>query len=748
MSKSDLRVLAYHRVMAGNSEPPPAPTLVSASPAEFERQVQYIARRYRAVSLDDVVAAQRGQRPLPRRAVLLTFDDAYRDFGDVAWPVLRHYGIPATLCVATDYPGQPTRTFWWDRLHHALRTTGQAELYVPSIGTMPLATPRDRSRAQRLLQDHVKTLPHTRVSDVIDRIVANLGPCYEPSSEVHSWAELRQLASEGVSVVAHTRSHAALTQVDAAQLAYEIAGSLTDVREQIGSAAPVVCYPFGLHNEAAIREAARSGVDLAFTCIDGHNQLPAARPLQLRRTVVTRRTTGLVFGMRLTRAVTYYDALRHAKRSRGGDRRGCEVPAVRDSAPRVAYIMSRFPKLSETFVLNEMAAAEALGADVAVYPLLRERPTVQHAEADAWTRRAHHYRVFSPLNVTAIMWFLCRRPAVLLSVLVEVLRGTAGSLKFRAGAAVMFPKAVRFAFEMQRAGIQHVHAHFATHPALVGFVVHRLTGIPFSFTAHGSDLHVDRCMLAEKVRAAAFAVAVSQYNRDVMIRECGPGAAGKIHVVHCGVDLSTFAPSRPGPPSGHFTIVCVASLVQVKGHRFLVDACHILRQRGVAFGCEVIGDGPLRKSLERLIADRQLEAHVILMGGLPRDQVAARLSVADAAVLASHPTADGRKEGIPVALMEAMASGLPCVATAISGIPELVEDEVSGLLVPSGNAVRLADALERLAGDPVLRQKLGAAARKKIEEEFELRSNTARLLALVNSHQPGGGYAERHARHG
>jgi glycosyltransferase involved in cell wall biosynthesis len=175
----------------------------------------------------------------------------------------------------------------------------------------------------------------------------------------------------------------------------------------------------------------------------------------------------------------------------------------------------------------------------------------------------------------------------------------------------------------------------------------------------------------------------------------------------------------------------VASLEAVKGHRYLIEACRILKERGIDFHCELVGDGPLRQDLERQIARSGLGGRVRLLGGQPRARVAQLLANAHAAALASHPTKDGKREGIPVALMEAMSAGLPVVATAISGIPELVQSEVTGLLVPSGDPVALADALERLTTDRALCERLGRAARSKVMRAFSLRASAATLLGLI-----------------
>jgi glycosyltransferase involved in cell wall biosynthesis len=314
-------------------------------------------------------------------------------------------------------------------------------------------------------------------------------------------------------------------------------------------------------------------------------------------------------------------------------------------------------------------------------------------------------------------------------LLLEILKETLGSANFFVGAVGVFPKAVRFAEEMRKAGVTHIHAHFANHPAVAALIASRLTGIPFSFTAHGSDLHVDRRMLDTKVDAARFVVTVSNYNREIIVQEFGERVRHKVHVIHCGVDPCVFKPvAGQAETGGVFRIVCVASLEEVKGHRYLVEACRLLREAGITFECHLIGEGPERRDLERRVAAARLAQEVILHGGLPRPEVVRLVSAAHVAVLASHPTRRGKREGIPVALMEAMASGLPVVASEISGIPELVEQGRSGFLVPSANPPALANALARLASDPELRADMGRAGRACVETSFNLRRSTEELL--------------------
>ena len=395
---------------------------------------------------------------------------------------------------------------------------------------------------------------------------------------------------------------------------------------------------------------------------------------------------------------------------------------------KVAYVMSRFPRLSETFVLYEILAVEKQGVDVHLYPLIRERAEVIHPEAVELCTRARFQPFVSVPVLRSQLHFLRHSPRRYLTTFRDLLAGTWGSLNFFVGALGIFPKVAHAARLMQADGVDHVHCHFANHPAAAGFVIRRLTGIPYSFTAHGSDLHVDRQMLCEKIKEAAFAVAISRYNRDLMIDECGEGTADKLVVIHCGVDTDVFRPVESRPQEHEYTIVSVGTLHEVKGQRHLVEACRLLRDSGMDVTCKLVGDGPDRSALTRQISAAGLEDRVTLLGSLDREAVSRLLRSAHVLAAPSVPTKRGKREGIPIVLMEAMASGLPVVASRISGIPELVEDGVSGLLVPPGDVDALTDALARLQSDNSLRESLARAGRAKVEAEFDLRRNSAELV--------------------
>lgn len=410
-------------------------------------------------------------------------------------------------------------------------------------------------------------------------------------------------------------------------------------------------------------------------------------------------------------------------------RSAAESPKAPASA-MVAYMVSRFPMSWETFILYEMEEMEKLGINIQLYPLWHGKTEVVHAEARPWMQRAH-YLPFLSFSMFAAHWhFIRRAPGRYFRTLIELLRGTSVCIRCFGGALAFFPKVVRFAYEIREKGIHHLHAHFAYQSATAALVVHRLTQIPFSFTAHGSDIQADGHMLKEKVEAAEFIITVTQHNKEIILSECGPGVAEKIHVIHGGVDVERLSPRRECEATQLLRILCVARFEEVKGHAYLAEACRILKERGVPFECGLVGEGPLLPQIEKQIQRSNLSGEVLLLGALPYDEVIEQYSRADVVVLATAPTASGKREGSPTVLKEAMACGLPVVSSRVGGIPEIVDDGETGILVAPRDAVALADALQRLSDDPALRGRLGCAGREKSLREFNLRLSTARRAKL------------------
>ncbi len=397
---------------------------------------------------------------------------------------------------------------------------------------------------------------------------------------------------------------------------------------------------------------------------------------------------------------------------------------------KVAYIVSRFPKLTETFILYEILAMEQeLGIGVEIYPLLRQRERVVNPQVRELITRAHFEPLLSWRILSANLHYLRRCPGTYFRTLATIVRTTFGSSNFFLGAVAFLPKSVCFARDIERRGISHVHAHFANHPALAAYIVSQLTGIPYSFTARGSDIHLERRMLKEKVEAAAFAITVSDYNRNLIIAECGEWVSGKVHVVYGGVDTERVSPA-PRVGSKRFTMLSIGRFEEVKGHTYLIEACRLLRKRGIEFQCHFIGEGPLFSQVREQIDRAHLDNQILISSFCTHEEVIDRMRKSDLVVLATAPTAGGECEGIPNVLKEAMACGLPVVASDAGGIPELVENRVSGILVRPRDPVALADAIQELAGHPSMRQRMGEAGRQKILRDFNLAASNRRRAEL------------------
>jgi len=396
----------------------------------------------------------------------------------------------------------------------------------------------------------------------------------------------------------------------------------------------------------------------------------------------------------------------------------------------VAYVMSRFPKLTETFILFEILAVEETGVRVELFPLLRTDERTMHPEARPLVDRAN-FSPFLSWPIVRSQWrALRRRPRGYIGALVSIVRHGFGSRNYLFGGLAIFPKAVHAGNLMLDAGVVHVHCHFSNHPATAGFVINRTTGLPFSFTAHGSDLHVDRHLLRLKLETARFAVTVSRFNRQVITEECGSELAGKVSILHCGVDLDVFRPANRAPG---MRIVCVGTLHEVKGQRFLLEACAELGRAGIEYRCRLVGEGEDEAMLRQVSAELGITHRVEFLGRRTREEIAELLRDSTVLVAPSVPTAEGKREGIPVALMEGMSTGLPVVASNLSGIPELVIDEQTGLLVRPGDSSGIAAALSRLHDDQDLAARLGRNARELVETEFDVRANARRLVSLFGA---------------
>lgn len=414
----------------------------------------------------------------------------------------------------------------------------------------------------------------------------------------------------------------------------------------------------------------------------------------------------------------------------------------------VAVALSRFPTVTETFILREVGEMERQVQPVRLVPLLRDDPPVVHAAAGPWMDRALFTRFVSVPILRSNLRAFARHPSRYVSVLGTLVRRMAPSPAFLMRTLALFPKAVHLAERLEEEGIRHVHAHFATHPTTAAWVMASLSDLTYSVTAHAHDIFVDQTFLRQKLEGASFVRVISEYNRRYLLSRFPELDPDRIHVVHVGIDARGLAEAvadaraeagagdtQPGDVSGDLPlVVSVASLRPYKGIPVLLDACRSLKEAGVSFRCAVAGDGPMRGELEARVAEHGLEGRVRFLGAVPEDEIPALLARADVFVLPSVIQSDGQMEGIPVALMEAMAAGLPVVTSELSGIPELVEDGVSGVLVRPGSADGVAAAVRELLERPDRARPMGERGRAKVREEFDLAVCAGRLLELLGDH--------------
>jgi glycosyltransferase involved in cell wall biosynthesis len=292
--------------------------------------------------------------------------------------------------------------------------------------------------------------------------------------------------------------------------------------------------------------------------------------------------------------------------------------------------------------------------------------------------------------------------------------------------------ALYFAQFFARSTVDRVHVHFANRAAHTAVFLKEISGIPFSVTAHGQDFMKDLGsddLLREICAAAEFVAAETDYSRDLLRQRC-PNSAAKIHRVYNGIDLERFPAPRSCNGNRIAQIVSVGRLVAFKGFEDLVDACAELARRGIDFVCDIIGDGPLRETLQARIELLDLSSRVNLLGSLSQGAVLEKLQAADLFALASTTDAHGATDVFPTVILEAMASARPVVSTRLAGIPELVVDGQTGMLAPPGDSTALAHALEQLLRDPELRLRFGHAGRERVEQHFRIAQTVAPLIKL------------------
>jgi glycosyltransferase involved in cell wall biosynthesis len=409
---------------------------------------------------------------------------------------------------------------------------------------------------------------------------------------------------------------------------------------------------------------------------------------------------------------------------------------------RLAYVLSRFPQISETFILQEMAGLEARGHQVRVVAMALDGGSVRQPGADHFVDRMIRPRGLEV--VAAQLYWLVRRPGRYGRMWRDALWGNRRSTKFLSRAFIALPVAALAARRFESEPVDRVHAHYASHSLLCAWAINRLTDIPYGVSAHAHDLYVDRSMLTEKLTGASIVVTVSDFNKRLITGVCGPAIGERTEVIHCGVDTNEILPGAgPTTTKRPYRFAVVGSLQPYKGHRYLLEAFARVHQSHPDTELVLVGDGELRPSLEALATDLGISERTYFVGRCTTPQVVAELRAAHCVVQPSVVTDTGKMEGIPVALMEALACARPVIASDLSGISELVVDGETGTLVPPADVAALAAAMAAAMAEPESHALMAKRGRELVEAKFDLAGQIDRLTDLFIAHTPTNCVPER-----
>jgi colanic acid/amylovoran biosynthesis glycosyltransferase len=413
--------------------------------------------------------------------------------------------------------------------------------------------------------------------------------------------------------------------------------------------------------------------------------------------------------------------------------------AVTDTTSlRIAYLCSQYPAVSHTFVLKEVVALRAQGADIATFSVRQASPEHLLAADD---RAAYDttYAILPPRwneLVTAHLTLLRSAPRSYLSGILLAMRLAPAGLRARIWQLFYFVEAVVLWKECRARDIRHIHVHLANVAADVALIAAHIGTstdpaheYSWSFTMHGptefSDVAQNR--LAAKVQRARFVVCISDYTRSQLMTLSDPAMWSKLHVVHVGVPTERFDPGASAETKIPNRILCVGRLVPEKGHAVLLEAVAELAQRGLVVDLDMVGEGPARASLEQLAERLGVASRVIFQGAVGQDDI--REFYARASLFCMPSFA----EGLPGVLMEAMAMELAVISTRITGVPELITDGVDGLLVSPARSDQLADAIQKLLEDPAYARELGQRARTKVLSDFNAARSGEEIKALFEA---------------
>jgi colanic acid/amylovoran biosynthesis glycosyltransferase len=393
---------------------------------------------------------------------------------------------------------------------------------------------------------------------------------------------------------------------------------------------------------------------------------------------------------------------------------------------RIGYVIGTYPLLTTRFVDREIRAVRDLGADVEIVSL-RQPSSDLSADQLELASDVSYVMGMGPLQLARALTRFAWRPAFL-QLAIGLLSASHSGWRSRAKTVLHLGQGLAAAQLFADTSIDHVHAHFVDRAAVVGMVVATLMGIEYSATAHANDIYVSPVLLEEKVNRATFVSTCTRFNQAYLIESLGDVARQKVVVNYHGLDTAPYLTAERDV-GDKLRIVAIGQLKEKKGFTYLVEAIALLSHEGLHdVRLEIVGSGPLKEDLQAQVVDRGLSDRVQFTGSLTHPEVIQRLRAATMFVMSSVLADDGDRDGIPNVILEAMACEVPVIGTSVSGIPEVVHDGKTGLLVAPNDARALADSIRRLAEDPGLRVALSTAARQIVVDSFDTERNAKQLL--------------------
>ncbi|PIG94786.1 glycosyltransferase [Gloeocapsopsis sp. IPPAS B-1203] len=402
--------------------------------------------------------------------------------------------------------------------------------------------------------------------------------------------------------------------------------------------------------------------------------------------------------------------------------------------PKIGYLLKTFPKLSETFILNEILELERQGINLHIFSLRKPQDEKHHAALQTLKADVTYIPSLFPRSSQDIVHL--QEANVLLMQqnlqnyfqLLHLDHSTSEieslNIFLQAGYLV---KAIR------ETGICHLHAHFINIPTAVAEVAAQLCGIPYSITAHAKDIYLSKPeVLNRRISQAKFVLTCTKYNQQFLQKLSTSNTP--IYLSYHGLDLAKFTPNiKQEIVKTLPTILSVGRFCEKKGFPHLIQACKLLKERNYKFQCLIVGYGPLQAEIEQLIAELKLEDCIFLVGKMTQDELIEMYRQADIFVLPCHITENGDRDGIPNVLLEAMAMKVPVISTNISGIVELIQHKINGILVPPKEPYTLAIELENLINNPQFRKVLSNQGRIQVSSNFSIEKNTIDLKNIFMS---------------